>query len=1312
MRFVFETPPEDPGPLRAAIREHHRSDEAACVRALLGRLDGSGESRAPVEARVEARARRLVEAVRHERLGRGGLDAFLHEYGLSSQEGVLLMCIAEALLRVPDDLTQERLIRDKLSAADWDRHVGRSASLFVNASTWALMLTGRLVRLHDTAGQSPGAVMRRLMARLGEPVVREAVNQAMRILGRQFVMGRDIDQALARAKPLEARGYRFSYDMLGEAARTMADALRYHDAYRGAIAAIGQAARQRDVVSGPSISVKLSALHPRYEAAQADRVASELVPRARELAAAAAAVDIALTIDAEEADRLDVSLDVIEALASDPELAGWNGLGVVVQTYQKAAPFVIDRLAELARRTGRRLMVRLVKGAYWDAEIKRTQELGLPGYPVFTRKASTDVSYLACARMLLAEPRLFYPQFATHNAHSIASVLEDAGGRSDFEFQRLHGMGESLYEQLVEKDGGQDGAGVACRIYAPVGRHEDLLAYLVRRLLENGANSSFVNRIQDDRLPVDEIIADPVARVRGLAFVPHPRIPEPRAMFLPERLNSTGIDLSDRSRLNALRTEMVAAFERTWLAGPIVGGREDVDAAKPVVSPGDLGREVGRVADARPEHLDAALAGAAGAAAGWADTPVEERARSLERAAELLEQRMPALMALCVAEAGKTLPDAVAEVREAVDFCRYYAARARAELARPLPLPVAAGGARAASLRGGGVFACISPWNFPLAIFTGQAAAALAAGNAVVAKPAEQAPLIAAEAVRILHAAGIPADVLQLLPGDGAGIGAPLVADPRICGVAFTGSTEVAWQINRTLARRDGPPAALIAETGGQNTMIADSTALPEQVTRDALASAFQSAGQRCSALRVLFVQEEIADGLIDMLAGAMDELAVGDPALIATDVGPVIDAEARDMLEGHLARMTHEGRVLKRARLGRDTGRGTFFAPALVEIDRLSRLQREVFGPVLHVVRYSADRLDEVVAAINASGYGLTLGVQTRIDRTWQEIFAGTHVGNTYVNRNQIGAMVGVQPFGGQGLSGTGPKAGGPSYLRRFSTYRPANGHGGDGGVAEASHGPANGEGAEVRFPRSALEAALRRLGEGREAWAATPAAERAGVLEAAADRLADGTAGDDAEPARFLRSHAAELRAEYAEPLALPGPTGERNEIGFQPRGIVACLCAARDGSLAPFAAQVSAALATGNGVVAWHPDHAAAAAVVAALHACGVPEGALALLDVGGDGGLDDLLAAPDLAGVAYAGPSRFANAIGRALAERDGPILPLVLYSDVPDPALGTGAPPAGSAHYLGRFLHERTLCVDTTASGGNASLLSLGEEPAT
>ncbi len=1302
MTFVFSVPESDPGPSRAAVREHLRRDEAACVHALLDRLDIAHEGR----RRIEARARHLVEAVRAERFGKGGLDAFLHEYGLSSQEGVLLMCIAEALLRVPDDPTQERLIRDKMSAADWDRHLGRSKSVFVNASTWALMLTGRLVRLHDTVGQSPGAAMRRLVARLGEPVVREAVNQAMRIMGRQFVMGRDIKRALDRAKPLESRGYRYSYDMLGEAARTMADAERFFAAYREAIAAIGAAAKRKDVVSGPGISVKLSALHPRYEVAQAGRVMAELLPRIKALAIDAAAADIALTIDAEEADRLDLSLDVIAALAEDRALMEWNGLGVVVQTYQKSAPYVIDWLAETARRGRRRLMVRLVKGAYWDAEIKRAQELGLPGYPVFTRKASTDVSYLACAQKLLAAPDAFYPQFATHNAHSIAAVLEFAGNRRDFEFQRLHGMGESLYEQLIEKDA----VGVACRIYAPVGEHEELLAYLVRRLLENGANSSFVNRIQDDRLPIDEIIADPVAHVRGLAFVPHPRIAEPRAMFLPERLNSRGIDLADRSRLAALASAMEAAKAKEWTAGPVIGGVEEGGAnGRSVASPADTDRVVGRVADATLEHVEAAVGVAANAAARWAATAVEERAACLDRAADRLEYEMPALMALCVEEAGKTIADAVAEVREAVDFCRYYAARARADLSKPLALPVASNGTRGVAMVGGGVFACISPWNFPLAIFTGQVSAALVAGNAVVAKPAEQTPLIAAQAVRLLHAAGIPADVLHLLPGDGESVGAPLVADPRITGVAFTGSTDVALHINRALARRQGPLAPLIAETGGQNAMIVDSTALPEQVSRDVIASAFQSAGQRCSALRVLFIQEDIAEHMLAMLAGAMDELVVDDPALLSTDVGPAIDEAARDMLEGHIKRMQNEARVLKRARLGPNTGRGMFFAPALVEIDRLARLQREVFGPVLHVVRYRADRLGEVIAAINDTGYGLTLGVQTRIDQTWQDIFNRIHVGNTYVNRNQIGAMVGVQPFGGQGLSGTGPKAGGPMYLRRFAAYRPA----GDPAQPAPTAGddPRRGEAASaISFSRANLHAVLAAAADGGRKWAGLAAEERAGILERVADRFeAEDDHDSGARAGRYLRFHAAQVRADFAAPLTLPGPTGERNELHYQPRGVIACLSLGEAGDPVAFTAQIAAALAVGNSIIAWHPDHATAAAAIARFHGEGVPKAALALLAPGTDARLDDLLAAPGLGGVAFAGPGALASWINCRLAARDGAIVPLIVFADAPADTLGTGAPPAGCAHYLGRFVHERSLCVDTTAAGGNASLLSLGEE---
>jgi RHH-type proline utilization regulon transcriptional repressor/proline dehydrogenase/delta 1-pyrroline-5-carboxylate dehydrogenase len=1014
-------------PLRKAVRDHLRGDESKAVR-LLAEAAGL-----PAEAqdRIAEQARALVVDVRRERVGRGGLDAFLHEFGLSSKEGVVLMCLAEALLRVPDAETVDKLIKDKIATADWQAHLGHSDSIFVNASTWALMLTGRVVRLDDRDTGDLAGTLRRLVHNSGEPVIRGAVTQAMRILGRQFVMGRTIAEALDRAKADEKRGYRYSYDMLGEAARTMADADRYFEAYRAAIAAIGKAAAGRGPIAAPGISLKLSALHPRYEFAQRHRVIAQVVPRLKALALAAKEVDIGLTVDAEEADRLDLSLDVIEAVSGDAEIAGWNGFGLAVQAYLKSAPYVLDWLADMARRHERRLMVRLVKGAYWDSEIKLSQMAGLDGYPVFTRKVSTDVCYLACVKRLFAAPDVFYPQFATHNAHALAAVLEMAGKSRDFEFQRLHGMGEALYAQVA----GKEKMNLPVRIYAPVGGHEELLAYLVRRLLENGANTSFVNRIQDEKAPIEEIIADPVAKVRRLSVVPHPRIHLPLDLFGAERRNSRGVDLNDPQILSRLGRAMAAA--RPEPASPIVGGTAQAGPARPSCDPVDTRRIVGEVVEATPAHVEEALAQASRAAGAWDAMPADARADCLDRTAEFMEQGRAGLMALCVREAGKSIPDAVAEVREAVDFCRYYAARARADFARPQAMPGPTGERNEVSLHGRGVFACISPWNFPLAIFTGQVTAALAAGNAVLAKPAEQTPLIAAAAVRMMHRAGVPGDVLHLLPGEGSKIGGALVGDSRISGVAFTGSTETAKLINQTLARRDGPIVPLVAETGGQNAMIVDSTALPEQVVRDVVVSAFHSAGQRCSALRVLFLQEDVAEHMLAMLAGAMDELAVGDPALLATDIGPVVDSDAQAMLEGHAKRMTAEGRLLCRATLGPDTEHGHFFAPAAFEIDSLSRLQREVFGPILHVIRYRADRLDKVVEAINDTGYGLTLGIHSRIDSTIDFICRRLHVGKTYVNRNMIGAMVGVQPFGGEGLSGTGPKAGGPHYLHRYASER-----------------------------------------------------------------------------------------------------------------------------------------------------------------------------------------------------------------------------------------------------------------------------------
>ncbi len=1027
--MIFGEALVQPDPLRARLRAAYRADETECVEALLK------EAELPADAldRIAERARPLVRAVRAERVGQGGLDAFLHEYQLSSREGVVLMCLAEALLRIPDAETANLLIRDKLAGADWQKHLGSSESLFVNASTWALMLTGRVIRLDAGETRDLAGVLGRLVARSGEPVIRQAVTQAKRILGKQFVMGRDIDEALERAKALEKRGFRYSYDMLGEAARTMRDAERYDGAYREAIAAIGKAAAGRGPIDSPGISVKLSALHPRYEFAQAARVMAELVPRLAALARAAKEVDIGFTIDAEEAERLDLSLDVIEAVSADPALAGWNGFGLAIQGYQKRCLPLVDWLADMARRHDRRLMVRLVKGAYWDSEIKWSQERGLPGYPVFTRKASTDVCYLAAAKKLIVDPAAFYPQFATHNAQTVAAIMEMAGNRRDFEFQRLHGMGEALYDQVV----GPDKLGLAARIYAPVGSHEDLLAYLVRRLLENGANTSFVNRIVDEKAPIEELIADPVSKVRRLPVKPHPRIPLPAQLFGDERPNSRGIDLTDPEELQPLADEMRRAAGDSWSAAPFVGGVARAGNGRPVTDPADRRRTVGQVVEAGRDDVEQALARASRVAGEWDSTPAEERAASLERVADLMEQNRAALMALAVREAGKTIPDALAELREAVDFCRYYAARAGADFAAPLALPGPTGERNQLELHGRGVFACISPWNFPLAIFTGQVAAALAAGNAVIAKPAEQTPLIAAAAVRLMHLAGVPADVLHLLPGDGPGVGAPLVGDPRIVGVAFTGSTETAQSINRALAGRGGPIVPLIAETGGQNAMIVDSSALPEQVVRDVLVSSFQSAGQRCSALRVLFLQEDVAGKIEEMLAGAMAELRVGDPALLSTDVGPVIDDEAKRMLEEHARRMSREGTMIFAVPLGEGTGHGSFFAPRAFRIDRLDRLEREVFGPILHVIRYQADRLDQVLEAIDATGYGLTLGIHSRIDSTVDRIHRRLRVGNTYVNRNIIGAVVGVQPFGGERLSGTGPKAGGPHYLHRFATER-----------------------------------------------------------------------------------------------------------------------------------------------------------------------------------------------------------------------------------------------------------------------------------
>lgn len=1015
----------EPPKARLDQAERYRLDETAAVESLISAARLLPEER----SRIQAEATRLVEGVRKARAKFGMLDAFLQEFGLSTREGVALMCVAEALLRIPDTETADALIRDKIGGADWERHLGKADKLFVNASTWALMLTGRVMRLDEATDGKPANLLERMVSRAGEPVIRQAMQRAMRILGKQFVMGRSIEEALSRGRDQEKQGYRHSFDMLGEAARTGADAKRYFETYAMAIRAIGAARNGRNVIDAPSISVKLSALHPRYELANHGRVMGELLPAMKELCLDAKRLGIALTVDAEEADRLEISLALFEALALAPDLAGWDGLGLAVQAYQKRAGQVLEWLGDLAGRAGRRIQIRLVKGAYWDSEIKRAQERGLDGYPVYTRKVNTDLSYLVCARQMLAMRERLYPMFATHNAQTVASILEMSGDRKGFEFQRLHGMGEPLYHQIVGPD-------LPCRIYAPVGSHEDLLAYLVRRLLENGANSSFVNRIQDDQVPVSEIIADPVMVATANTPKYHPRIPLPLDLFGAERRNSAGLDLSDPLQTNPVLSAMTRAASQQWAAAPVVGGQRITTASRAVTDPSDRRRKVGAVSEAGPAEIERAMALASKAWRGWSDGSAIRRAEALERAADLMEARQADLFALCVREAGKTIPDALAEVREAVDFCRYYAARVRADFAVPQIMPGPTGELNQLSLHGRGVFVCISPWNFPLAIFIGQVTAALAAGNAVVAKPAEQTPLIAALAVDLLHQAGVPVDVLHLLPGDGR-VGAALVKDSRCRGVAFTGSTEVAKAINLSLAERPGAIIPLIAETGGQNAMIVDSSALPEQVVEDVLTSAFRSAGQRCSALRVLFVQDSVADRVITMLEGAAREMRISDPMALNTDIGPVIDEEARAVLEKHCQRMDAEAKRLFALNPEPDCANGSFFGPRAYELKSLDQLTREVFGPVLHIIRYRANELDRVMDAIEATGYGLTLGVHSRIDETVRRITSRIPVGNAYVNRNMIGAVVGVQPFGGEGLSGTGPKAGGPHYLFRYASER-----------------------------------------------------------------------------------------------------------------------------------------------------------------------------------------------------------------------------------------------------------------------------------
>ncbi|WP_284338051.1 trifunctional transcriptional regulator/proline dehydrogenase/L-glutamate gamma-semialdehyde dehydrogenase [Comamonas sp. NoAH] len=1186
--------------LRAAITAAYRRPETECLPLLIAPASSTQPEG------VQTLATRLVHALRAKRHKKtSGVEALVQEYSLSSQEGVALMCLAEALLRIPDRATRDALIRDKVSKGDWKSHTD-SPSVFVNAATWGLMITGKLVGVHSE--QKLSSALTRLIARGGEPLIRQGVNTAMRMMGEQFVTGQTIGAALANSRKLEEKGFRYSYDMLGEAATTEEDALRYLQSYEQAIHAIGQASQGRGIYEGPGISIKLSALHPRYSRAQRERVMNELYPRLLKLAELARHYDIGLNIDAEEADRLEISLDLLEQLCFAPSLAGWNGIGFVVQAYQRRAFFVLDWIIDLARRSQHRLMVRLVKGAYWDSEIKRAQVDGLEDFPVFTRKIHTDVSYLACARKLLGAPEAIFPQFATHNAHTLASIYHMAGNnyyRGQYEFQCLHGMGEGLYEEVVG-DTAHGKLARPCRIYAPVGTHETLLAYLVRRLLENGANSSFVHQIGDENLDIAQLVADPVKTAQALTPLgrPHDRIPRPADLYAAQaRSNSLGVDLSNEQRLASLSAALLSSV------APLNAEPEQALhlPAQPVVNPAHNADVLGEVRMAGPDEVAQAMAQAQHTAPIWQATPVSARAQALQRAADLMQAQLQPLMGLLCREAGKTLPNAISEVREAIDFLRYYAQQAEQHLDNDSHRPL-------------GVVVCISPWNFPLAIFTGQIAAALAAGNVVIAKPAEQTNLIAAQAVAMLHHAGIPTHALQMLPGDGETVGEALVAHSATDAVVFTGSHPVAQHIHRTLSQRlgsHGKPVPLIAETGGINAMVVDSSALSEQVVGDVLMSAYDSAGQRCSALRLLCLQEDSADHVLHMLRGAMQELRVGNPDQLATDVGPVIDAQAKADIEGYIDSMRSLGHRVTRLELPAECRHGYFVAPTLIEVNQVQDLSREVFGPVLHVLRYARKDMDALLEQINQLGFGLTFGVHTRLDETVAHVSQRIHAGNIYVNRNIVGAVVGVQPFGGEGLSGTGPKAGGPLYLFRL--------------LAQA------------------------------------PVLQSIPIITARGPHTLTVAAG---------------------EQVLLDGPTGETNQYGLQPRGLIWCMPQSEEG----LQAQWQACQHTGNTMVLQDSPHLRE---LVAQWQQQMPDSKHARLQWATEAALIQL---PLQAALAESDTDALLH-LQQQLSARSGPLL-LVQ-------GLTTEEICSGERYRPERLLREVSISTNTTAAGGNASLMMVG-----
>lgn len=1235
---------------RSAITSAYRIPETQAVPMLLQ------QAQLPADQAEAAHklAYSIAEKLRNQKngIGRSGLvQGLLQEFSLSSQEGVALMCLAEALLRIPDKATRDALIRDKISNGNWQSHLGQSSSMFVNAATWGLLFTGKLVSTHNEAKLSTS--LNRIISKSGEPLVRKGVDMAMRLMGEQFVTGETISQALANARKLEDKGFRYSYDMLGEAALTEKDAQDYMVSYQQAIHAIGKASNGRGIYEGPGISIKLSALHPRYSRAQYSRVMDELYPRLLSLVLQAHQYDIGINIDAEEADRLEISLDLLEKLCFEPQLAGWNGIGFVIQAYQKRCPFVIDSIINLAERSQRRLMIRLVKGAYWDSEIKRAQIDGLEGYPVYTRKVYTDVSYIACARKLLSVPNLIYPQFATHNAHTLSAIYHIAGKNyylGQYEFQCLHGMGEPLYEQVVGKvaDGKLNRP---CRIYAPVGTHETLLAYLVRRLLENGANTSFVNRIADATIPLDELVADPVkdvlelSKAEGQIGLPHPKIPLPRDLYGNERVNSMGLDLSNEHRLASLSSALLSAAILPKLAEPMLGGefiaKDKLPEAQAILNPACHKDIVGHVRETTEQEADHALNVANDAGTIWFATPPSERAAILLRAADLMEQQLQPLLDVLVREAGKTYANAIAEVREAVDFLNYYATLVKNDFDNNTHRPL-------------GPVVCISPWNFPLAIFSGQIAAALAAGNTVIAKPAEQTPLVGAIAVSILHQAGIPREVLQFLPGKGETIGAQLVADKRVRGVMFTGSTEVAGLLQRNIAGRldaQGRPTPLIAETGGLNAMIVDSSALTEQVVTDVVASAFDSAGQRCSALRILCIQEDVADRTIRMLKGAMEECRMGDPQHLSTDIGPVIDREAKDNIDQHIQQMRSKGKTIFQAAFDNsddinEQHEGTYVKPTLIELDNINELKKEIFGPVLHVVRFKRDELDTLVEQINAAGYGLTLGVHTRIDETINQVVSKAKVGNLYVNRNMVGAVVGVQPFGGEGLSGTGPKAGGPLYLYRLLSERPAN----------AVTNTLARQDENLPMDASARAELLAPL----DAFTAWVEKQQAPIAQSVIEQFT-----------RYTQVGTTRL---------LPGPTGEKNTYTLCPRGLVLCISDNEEDCLIQLAGVLAA------GCQSLWPDSEIHQKLFKQL-----PEKVRKTISITKQWQESK----EPIESVIYHGDSDQLKEVCAIIAERKGPIISVQGFE-------------RGETNLLiERLVHERSLSINTAAAGGNASLMTIG-----